>query len=263
MEGIKLICISDTHSKHSRLKLPIGDILIHCGDFTSTGKKNEIIKFKEWYNQRNYQYKLLIAGNHDITLDKEYYITRGAKRFHYHQNRNDNNNNNLENIVNECRDIIKDETEGVIYLEDEQKNIFINNEEISIYGSPWQPEFCDWAFNAERGTQLQQIWSNIPSNLDILMTHGPPLGHGDLTADGIRCGCADLLDVVVARPPRVHIFGHIHEGYGVTSNGKTLFVNASTCDYNYRPDNEPIVIFLPFDKSQPASRIEPEFPPDP
>lgn len=41
--------------------------------------------------------------------------------------------------------------------------------------------------------------------------------------------------------PGLHIFGHIHDGYGFTSNGMTTFINASNCDRLYQPVNKPVV----------------------
>ena len=79
---------------------------------------------------------------------------------------------------------------------------------------------------------------------------GPPLGHGDLCSTGNRAGCQDLLEEIQGRiHPRVHIFGHIHEGYGVTTDSQCVYVNASTCTLHYRPINPPIVFDLPWDKS--------------
>ena len=78
------------------------------------------------------------------------------------------------------------------------------------------------------------------------MSHGPPLGHGDLCSNDLRAGCVDLLRELQERVrPVMHIFGHIHEGYGVTTNGHTTFVNASTCTLQYRPSNPPLVFDLP------------------
>jgi len=45
--------------------------------------------------------------------------------------------------------------------------------------------------------------------------------------------------------PELHLFGHIHEGYGVTSEGVTTYANASTCTLEYRPDQAPLVFDLP------------------
>lgn len=75
----------------------------------------------------------------------------------------------------------------------------------------WQPEFCDWAFNLKRGDPLRAVWKKIPTDTDILMTHGPPIGHGDLTTHGNRTGCVDLFMEIHKRiKPKYHIFGHIH-----------------------------------------------------
>lgn len=131
-----------------------------------------------------------------------------------------------------------------------------------------QPVFCDWAFNLERGEQLRDKWRKIPDSVDILMTHGPPVGHGDKSSfGGVRTGCVDLLHTIQTRvKPKYHVFGHIHEGnekmgmsvlsdleifcchcsgYGVTTDGVTTYVNASTCTLQYRPTNAAIVFDLP------------------
>ena len=112
---------------------------------------------------------------------------------------------------------------------------------VKFYGSPWQPWFYDWAFKFERGPEIRAKWDLIPEDTDVLITHGPLFGIGDLTAHGDQAGCHDLLEVVEKIKPAIHIFGHIHEGYGVTSNGVTTFINASICDHLYQPVNPPIV----------------------
>jgi len=125
--------------------------------------------------------------------------------------------------VEKCRNALKD----CIYLEDSSIQI----EGYNIYGSPYTPEFCNWGFNVERGELLKKRWEKIPSNTDILITHGPPLGIGDITTEGIHVGCTDLLHRVEELEPKLHVFGHIHEAYGLyqLNNKKTIFANASTC----------------------------------
>ena len=81
----------------------------------------------------------------------------------------------------------------------------------------------------------------IPAGTDVLITHGPPLGHGDSTSRGESVGCADLRAAVREKRPKYHIFGHIHEGYGVTHNEHTTFINASSCTLQYQPVQRPIV----------------------
>ena len=115
---------------------------------------------------------------------------------------------------------------------------------IKFWGSPWQPEFFDWAFNASRGEEIRQYWDKIPTGIDVLITHGPPFKLGDQTDIGEHVGCLDLLDAIERVKPKLHVFGHIHEGYGVTSANGTTFVNASTCTLRYRPTNSCVVIDL-------------------
>eukprot|EP00026_Physarum_polycephalum_P017756 Phypoly_transcript_19088.p1 GENE.Phypoly_transcript_19088~~Phypoly_transcript_19088.p1 ORF type:complete len:151 (+),score=18.92 Phypoly_transcript_19088:146-598(+) len=120
----------------------------------------------------------------------------------------------------------------------------INLEGINFYGAPWQPEFCKWAFNLPRGQALKEKWDMIPSNTDILITHGPPKGILD-RVEGSNEGCADLLAAVQRIKPKYHIFGHIHEGYGEFSDGTTHFINASNLNGAYRPTNAVISFDFP------------------
>ena len=90
------------------------------------------------------------------------------------------------------------------------------------------------------------MWEKIPLDTDIVITHGPPVGQGDKCSSGHYAGCVDLLARIVDDvKPLFHIFGHIHEGYGATTNGTTTFVNASTCTLSYKPHNPPLVFDLP------------------
>ena len=108
---------------------------------------------------------------------------------------------------------LKSELTNCTYLEDSDLEIH----GLKIFGSPYQPpyqpEFDRSAVNLERGQECLGIWKQIPSDTDILVTHGPPLGFGDLCKRGNRAGCVDLLHTVQQRvKPKYHVFGHIHEG---------------------------------------------------
>ena len=86
---------------------------------------------------------------------------------------------------------------------------------LKIYGSPYTPEFYEWAFSLKNQEEKIECWSKIPNDTNILVTHGPPLGILDQNADGIPCGDDILLKEVQERvKPKLHLFGHIHEGYG-------------------------------------------------
>jgi Icc-related predicted phosphoesterase len=123
---------------------------------------------------------------------------------------------------------------------------------LTFYGSPWQPTFYDWAFNLDRQEPCAAKWRQIPDGVDVLITHGPPLGHGDLVNyDRQHVGCVDLLREIQLRVrPRLHVFGHIHEGHGVTTDGVTVYANAATCDEKYRAVQPPLVFDLPLKRPE-------------
>lgn len=207
---VRIVCMSDTHSTMSHIKfdIPDGDIFIHAGDFTTRGRKQEVIEFNEWIGQLPHKHKVVIAGNHEIPFEKA------------------SSKNEYRQYLTKCT-----------YLEDELIEIC----GLKIFGTPWQPVYGFWAFNVPRGAECLEKWNKIPENIDLLVSHGPPLGHGDLCRSGLRAGCVELLSTVQQRvKPKYHIFGHIHEGYGITSDGTTTFVNASTCNIFYFPQNQPI-----------------------
>ena len=116
---------------------------------------------------------------------------------------------------------------------------------LKIYGTPWQPAFFNWAFNLSRGEACARAWAKIPAGIDILISHGPALGYGDLCKGGNRAGCVNLLHEIQYRiKPRFHVFGHIHEAAGLYSNGITTFVNASSCNFSYQAVQSPISFSL-------------------
>ncbi len=203
---LKVVCISDTHGRHRKLKIPDGDILIHAGDSTNMGALDELKKIDKFLGKFPHPHKILIAGNHDFTF--EYNL-----------------------------DVSREVLKNVIYLQDEEIEI----EGLRIYGSPWQPAMHDWAFNLPRGEALRKKWALIPKGIDILVTHTPPYGYGDEVGEEGHAGCFDLLRRVQELKPRYHVFGHIHDGYGIFETKDTTFINASICDGNYRAVHKPIV----------------------
>lgn len=207
---LRLVVISDTHGLHDRLEIPPGDVLIHGGDLTSRGDLHEVRAFAAFLARLDHPHKLIIAGNHDFCFERQ---------------------------PAAARELLRHAT----YLQDDAAEI----EGVRFYGSPWQPWFYDWAFNLERGAEIRAKWQLIPADTEVLITHGPPLGHGDVTVRGEAVGCADLLERVREVKPRYHLFGHIHEAYGTSEDGATTFINASNCDFRYRPVNPPVVIDYP------------------
>ena len=213
----KIVCLSDTHNSNSQIDVPDGDILIHSGDATITGTVEEIKRFNEWFSALPHKHKIFVAGNHDWLFER---------------------NNELARTLLNTK---------IIYLQDLACEI----EGLKIYGSPWQPRFFDWAFNLMRGAELAEKWSLIPNDIDILITHGPPNGILDAVEQSWGTdytGCVELRKRVekIARlgKLKLHVFGHIHRGYGVAEDFGVRFVNASNCDEAYKPVNPPVVVDL-------------------
>ena len=235
---LRFVCLSDTHSKHLQIKnLPKGDVLLHSGDFSYGGETSEIEAFTEWLGTLDFKYKVVIAGNHEVSFDLEREKSLKLKFF------GEGTNFNFADY--------KAKLGNCIYLEDSAVTI----EGIKIYGSPHQPTFHDWGFNREE-EERKRLWSLIPEDTDILLTHGPPYDIMDLCFSGAKAGCRILRDEVLNRvKPKYHIFGHIHEANGVEEIDGVTFINASTCNLRYKPKNAIHVFDLPI-KNQVGSEAE-------
>ena len=188
--------MADTHGYQKRLVVPDADVLIHAGDLTQLGTLAELEEVRDWLLGLPHEHKIVVAGNHDF---------------------------GLQNDRVQCRALFGP---PLIYLEDALTTVA----GLSIWGSPWQPWFYDWAFNLERGPAIAAKWSLIPEGVDVLVTHGPPAGYGDKCHDGRRVGCADLLEHLARVQPRLHLFGHIHEDRGEWQVGPTRVVNVTTSE---------------------------------
>ena len=208
---MRLVCISDTHGLHAGLVLPPGDVLIHAGDCTNRGKLEDVQDFLQWFSEvGDFQHRVLIAGNHDFAFEQS------------------------------PREIRRMLPKNVSYLEDSGAKIG----GLQFWGSPVTPYFHNWAFNRRRHI-INAHWEKIPQTVDVLVTHGPPYGLLDRVQDtGEEVGCPFLKRAVERCHPKLHVFGHIHEGYGQVQAGQTLCVNASICDVEYRPVNAPVVVDL-------------------
>lgn len=201
---MRFICASDTHN------WPVprynGDVLIHAGDLTGRGTEGELTKAAD--DLAGYPCKkiIVIPGNHDLLFEKDEKL---------------------------AREIF--ESRRITVLIDQAYEY----KGVKLYGSPRQPEFCNWAFGYKRLTGNNH-WDKIPLGTDILITHGPPKWVLDYEPDGQNLGCEDLAQAVLRVKPKFHIFGHIHAANGFAFNGDTTFINAAICSEMYQPFNPPI-----------------------
>lgn len=86
--------------------------------------------------------------------------------------------------------------------------------------------------------------ARIPQQTDILVSHCPPFGILDKSASGANMGNKYLRQGVESIAPGYHLFGHIHEAYGVYKTSRTTFVNVAVVDENYEPVNHPVVMTI-------------------
>ncbi|KAF9885774.1 hypothetical protein FE257_012356 [Aspergillus nanangensis] len=331
----RLCLISDTHtflpnpptntSVAYRYPLPKADILIHAGDLTKVGRRNEHLATLSMLKSADAELKIVIAGNHDITLDADYYAAEGHFRHRYRSDHlaprptagkeRFSSNTESEGALEDPEEIKALYTgeeargAGIRYMEEGTRTFFLSNgAQFTVYASPWTPEFCRWAFAYDRSVDrfnpaeaakeeesasvenegaLERFVATNPipdyPGVDIVLTHGPPYGVLDrVVGSHESVGCEHLFRAVSRAKPRLHVFGHIHEGYGATRlewgtrnesiircdkettledrcahvdvsrdaksplrvGDETLFINASVVTVQYRPMNAPWLVDL-------------------
>lgn len=233
---VKLVFISDTHESHDWDKqVPAGDVLIHTGDMTMMGRPSELSAFASKFTALPHKHKVLVAGNHDLTLDR--HLTT-VKRQELNERFRSLKGLDTEALRKSFLDGLKDK--GVVYLEDEGAEV----QGITFYGSPYTPKHYFWAFQRGRDF-LGDIWAKIPVGVDVLLTHGPPAGIRDELDDKKRIGCEALLkDVVWRVKPKIHAFGHVHECHGWEERDGIHFVNGAVCDRSYTATQQGIVVYF-------------------
>lgn len=212
---MKLVCISDTHGDHEQVSLPDGDVLIHAGDLTGHGTELETRAFMQWFGAQDFAHKLCIAGNHDLFMEQCPALSAQIAR-----------------------------EAGVTLLND--SGIAIDG--VSFWGSPITPRFFHWSFMRDPGEPIEAHWNLIPDTVDVLITHGPAFGILDQVkrSDTVleHTGCPSLLARINAIAPKLHVFGHIHEGHGRYEAGGVSYHNISTMNEHYRISNPPVQIEL-------------------
>ena len=215
-ENLVIVALGDTHGLHATMDhdIPEGDVLIHAGDFCGRGFVEEVVEFARWMGSLPHRHKLAIPGNHDRAVEESGQL---------------------------CRDVFSER--GIRLLIGETVEV----EGFHFFGSPYTPTFLNWHFMRDRGPAIRAEWAEIPDHADVVITHGPAYGHGDLAPPWKgepprRVGCLELLNRLLTVRPRYHVFGHIHDGHGVTISDEipgTTFYNASVCTEAYRPSNPP------------------------
>ncbi|KAG8156817.1 hypothetical protein KVR01_013422 [Diaporthe batatas] len=193
-----ILILSDTHGMAlgEHPPFPRADVAIHCGDLTEESKLAEMRTTLGLLKQTNAPLKLVIPGNHDFTLD-----TPSFRHKEY------GDYGEAEQLFRGAR-----EAHGVRLLGEGTHRLALGNgAALTVYASPYTPSLGDWGFQyrPDRGHAY-----GIGEGADVVVTHGPPRGVLDRTGGRERGGSAELFAAVAAARPRVHCFGHIHEGWG-------------------------------------------------
>ncbi|MHC4910897.1 MAG: metallophosphatase domain-containing protein [Planctomycetota bacterium] len=189
---MRLVLISDTHARHRRLAIPDGDVLVHAGDFSAIGGVVDLLDIAGFFAEQPHEHKVLVAGNHDVCLFAD---------------------------PDEARARL-----GAVHV---LQDSGVELGGVKFWGSAWQPEFMG-VYQLPRGEPLREVWERMPDDTDVLVTHTPPHGILDETLGGLAAGCEELRERMRAVRPRLHVFGHIHEGRGQVEIDGTRFVNATS-----------------------------------
>jgi Icc-related predicted phosphoesterase len=210
---MKVWHISDTHGLHDGLSIPSDiDLVIHSGDATNSRDTHEnsieMLRFLNWFHSLPIPYKVFVAGNHDVSIERCGYLLQDMKEL------------------------------GITYLKNESVTICGKK----LWGSPYTPSYGNgWAWNLSRA-KIAMVWAMIPDDTDILITHGPPKGVLDYALDPgdqiVSVGDSSLDNAIKLIKPKYCLFGHIHNVKRIQNSGifippesYPIFSNASVISH--------------------------------
>ncbi|KAG4435575.1 hypothetical protein IFR05_008955 [Cadophora sp. M221] len=222
----RFVCISDTHNAcpGGAFKLPRGDVLICAGDMTNQGSYSELKKAVDWLEGADFEKKIVAAGNHDITLDTDFYSQYGL--YFHNQNPQD---------PAKCQELLQ-QSSSITWLRHESAVISLTlptgpRTTFKIFGSPCSPADGMWAFGYSKD-EARHIWDRIPLDTDIVLTHTPPKYHCDERNERRAAGCESLREALWRVRPKLAICGHIHDGRG----SELIRWDLGTSNTKYRED---------------------------
>lgn len=223
---LKVVHTSDTHTLEFSDSMPEGDILIHSGDATFDGSIKQTARLEVELSKAASKFKhvIFVPGNHDWFFE------------------------DYPHLLPEIENRLPDNVHILISKE-------ISIEGYKFYGHPHTPRFHDWAFNVDRGSrQMVGLIDQIPKDVDVLISHGPPHGILDQEKKCLhKVGCEDLRRKLPHLGSlKLMCFGHIHEEYGNVRLGEVIFSNGSylSAEYDFNNPNPPHVYELTHDRAE-------------
>lgn len=212
---VTVYAVSDTHGQNLRTKWSwgYGEILIHAGDITSQGTREQTLEAARQLADLDFRYKIFVPGNHDRFFSQSRY--EAVKMFAKH---------------------------GVITLIDETIEIL----GLRIHGIPWMQfpaeEFLKFKdpHNSFTVSDASEYYQSIPGALDILVSHQGANGLFDKDPEGNHTGSSGLTSTIyyVARP-RMLICGHAHSDAGGAQVGPCRILNACITNEENKPARKP------------------------
>ncbi|KEY63905.1 hypothetical protein S7711_10215 [Stachybotrys chartarum IBT 7711] len=267
-DRLRIVCVSDTHNDNCTKSIPDADIVIHSGDMTDYGTIEELRDAYRWIAALPHKVKIVIAGNHDIGLDKEHklYLPEAVELF-----------------TSESA-----QAAGIHYIDRQSKVIPLDtnySRTLSVYGNPAQPDFLksSYAFTylPHPSPEASDAWKTAPvvgTAASIWVTHGGPLGHLDWIPIPSLRGCEIQAQAVAKARPVLAVFGHFHISHGVElvtwkqegegeEKTEVLVKDGSPClldfmqeDRRFRKGEKTIFVnaaWMTLDKTQTENRYQP------
>lgn len=206
------------------LLLICGDILpLHCQSKMIESRLWLIDEFKPWAASLPVEQVFFIAGNHDAWLER--------------------NDLTAHQIFSRHDKVTYLKNEYVDYLSIQDSKVY------RIFGTPYCHIYGNWPFMRDEET-LAYKFSQIPDNVDILISHDAPYGVSDIcfqgwSADGQHKGCPELRDAIIEKKPKWNVKGHLHStNREIEILGETKVVSCSILDESYRLIYDPQIIKL-------------------
>lgn len=229
---MKVCAISDNHGylpeypnewwgdlAECELLLICGDIMPLSIQFDMPASKEWLVeKFKPWAANLPVEQVYFIAGNHCAFAER--------------------NDKVMHEIFSKHDKVTYLKNEYVDYLSTQDSKVY------RIFGTPYCHIFGNWPFMRDEET-LTRKFSEIPGNVDVLMTHDAPYGTSDIcfqgfAADGQHKGCPELRDAIIDKKPKWNIKGHLHStNREIEILGETKVLSCSILDESYSLIYEP------------------------
>jgi hypothetical protein len=225
---VRLVLISDTHNVETDVSSfpDDADVIVHAGDHTVAGTRQELENAAKWLGaiarQRAKHGAVLTGGNHDVPLDRATFQSVGGDDALSAASLEWFNTPPLRFVNHGLVEVagLRLFLSPFVPLTPSRQHLARDNPERNV------------GFNRE-DSELDVLYSQIPDDVDVLVTHTPPFGILDKSLQygnvkrkqPIEIGSKVLLSHVKRVRPLIHVFGHEHDSRGMHEQDGTLFIN--------------------------------------